>query len=127
VRILLDTHVFLWAITEDSRLSRNYREIYEAESSDLILSTASIWEILIKRGIGKLDLPEPALSYVSKQLEHNRIRRLSIQMHHLAELERLPPVHKDPFDRMIAAQARSEKIPVMSADPAFRGYGLEIL
>jgi PIN domain nuclease of toxin-antitoxin system len=127
MRVLLDTHVFLWAITDDERLPARYRDVYLSESNELVLSMASVWEMLIKCGIGKLALPKPAAGYLSKQLAKNRIQTLGIQMHHLAELEALPPLHRDPFDRMIAAQAKAERLALLSVDEAFQKYGVEVL
>ncbi len=127
MRVILDSHIFLWAITDDERLAQAHREVFLAEGAELYLSVASVWEILIKCGIGKLALPKPAAKYLSTQLEKNRIGVLGIQMHHLAKLEDLPPLHRDPFDRMIAAQAIAEKMPVLSVDPQLAAYGVRVI
>ena len=127
MRVLLDTHVFLWAITGDRRLSRVHREIYSSAANDLHLSVASVWEMLIKSALGKLPLPTPAAAYIASQMEANRITSLPIRLPHLFELETLPPVHRDPFDRMVVAQARSEGIPIVSSDTAFRKYDVKVL
>jgi PIN domain nuclease of toxin-antitoxin system len=127
VKILVDTHVFLWAITDDPRLSDNHRSRYLDPKNDLYLSVASLWEMLIKVGIGKLSVPVPAATYLLKQMEKNRLSALGIQHSHLAELETLPPLHKDPFDRMIVAQARAERMPLMTADPGLREYDVTLL
>ena len=127
MRILLDTHVFLWAITNESRLSPAQRDLFLNEASDLFLSAASVWEILIKTGLGWLPMPTPSTDYIGKQMEKNRIALLPIRVAHLAELENLPPLHRDPFDRILVAQARAEKMPLLSADAAIRQYPVEIL
>ena len=127
MKILLDTNVFLWAITDDVRLRKPQREAFMDEGNDLYLSVASVWEILIKTGLGKLPMPLPAANYVHKQMERNRIAPLGIQSHHLAALEELPPLHRDPFDRMLLAQAKSEGIPLMTGDRALRRYGVKLL
>jgi PIN domain nuclease of toxin-antitoxin system len=127
LKILIDTHIFLWAITEDGRLSEPHRAIYQDEASDLHMSIASIWEMLIKTGLGKLALPAPATEYIAKQMDQNRIATLGIRVPHLAELERLPPLHCDPFDRMLVSQARVEGMPILSADPALRKYDVAVL
>lgn len=127
MKILLDTNAFLWAITEDARLRKPQREAFMDESNGLYLSVASIWEILIKTGLGKLPLPTPAAPYVQKQMERNRIVSLGIQPHHLAELENLPPLHRDPFDRMLIAQAKADGMPLMTGDKTMRRYGLRLL
>ena len=127
MRALLDTHVFLWAIIEDRRLSRAHREIYRDAASELYLSVASIWEMLIKSALGKLPLPAPAAPYIARQMEANRVDSLPIRLPHLIALEELPPVHRDPFDRMLVAQARAEGIPIVSSDPELRKYDVEVL
>ncbi len=127
MKILLDTHIFLWAISDDARLSTAHRALYLDEANDLYLSVASIWEMLIKFGLGKLPLPAPATGYIVKQLERNRVSTLAIRVAHLAELEALPPLHRDPFDRMMVAQARVEGMPILSADSGIRKYGVAVL
>ena len=127
MRILLDTHIFLWAITSDSRLSPAQRDLFLDDASDLFLSVASLWEMLIKTGLGRLPMPAPSTDYIVRQMEKNRIAILPIREAHLAELETLPPLHRDPFDRMLVAQARAEKMPLLSADAAIRQYHVEIL
>ena len=127
MRILLDTHVFLWAVTDDARLSAAHRELYVDEGNDLYLSVASIWEMVIKAGLGKLPLPSPAAEYLQRQMEKNRLGLLGIQARHLARLEKLAPVHRDPFDRMLVAQALAEGMPMMTVDAAVRRYGVEVV
>ncbi len=96
------------------------------EGNELHLSVASIWEMLIKTGLGKLPLPSPAAEYLEKQMEKNRIALLPIRMAHLSELQGLPPLHRDPFDRMLIAQARAEKMRLLSADARMREYGVDV-
>lgn len=118
MKLLLDTHIFLWAITDDPRLSKHHRDLYTSPTSELFLSIASLWEVAIKAGLGKLQLPGPATSYLTRQMDKNQVRLLPIQAAHLSELEKLPPLHRDPFDRLLAAQARAEKMPILSGDKA---------
>lgn len=127
MRILLDTHIFLWAITSDSRLSPAQRDLFLDHASDLFLSAASVWEMLIKTGLGRLPIPTPSADYIVRQMEKNRIALLPIRVAHLAELESLPPLHRDPFDRILVAQARAEKMPLLSADAGLRQYPVDIL
>jgi len=127
VKILVDTHIFLWAITDDHRLSAENRTVYLDNSNQLYLSVASVWEMLIKCGLGKLPLPKPASGYILKQMEKNRVEMLTIRAAHLTQLESLPPIDRDPFDRMMVAQASAEGMPIMSADPALRRYGVRVL
>lgn len=96
------------------------------ERNELYLSVASIREMLIKASLGKLPLPIPATEYVAKQMEKNRVGLLPIRVAHLGELERLPHLHRDPFDRMLIAQARAEKMRMLSADGRIREYGVEV-
>ncbi len=127
MKILVDTHVFLYAITGDSRLSKKHRTLWLDEGSELCLSFASVWEMLIKAGIGKLPLPAPHAGYIFKEMEKNRLTWLGVRASHFAELDALPPLHRDPFDRMLVAQARAEKIPIATADPFLRRYGVKVL
>lgn len=126
MKILLDSHVFLWAITDSPRLTETHREFFLDEGNELHLSVASVWEMLIKVGLGKLPLPDPAAEYVTKQMEKNRIALLPIRLSHLAELQKLPPLHRDPFDRMLIAQARAEKMRMLSADAQIPEYGVDV-
>ncbi len=121
MRALLDTHTFLWAITGDKRLSRRAQEIF-AGPSDLWFSVVSVWEILIKVQIGKLDLPVPAGRYILKKLAENKIETLPISLDHVLKSEALPMHHRDPFDRMVIAQSLTEDLPLVTADPHFEKY-----
>jgi len=126
VKYLLDTHVFLWAISGDARLKKRHVEIFEAEESELYLSAASIWEALIKAGTGRLVLPQPVVGYLAREMEANRVQLLPVRMNHLQELENLPPVHRDPFDRLIVAQALAEGLRLVSSDTALKGYPVKL-
>jgi PIN domain nuclease of toxin-antitoxin system len=126
MRALLDTHAFLWGIGGDRRMSRHAREIFIGPS-DLSMSIASIWEILIKVQVGKLKLPPPAGSYIISRLSENRIETLSINLDHLLAFEDLPMHHRDPFDRMLIAQAVEENLPVVTADRHFSRYPVEVI
>src|SRR5579864_6642151 len=121
MKAILDTHAFLWALTGDARMSRLARDTF-AGPTDLSLSIASIWEILIKVQSGKLNLPRPVGPYVLRKLAENRIESLPISIDHLLALERLPPHHRDPFDRMLIAQSMEERRPIITGDPAFKQY-----
>lgn len=124
-RTLLDTHTFLWFITGNERLSGQAREVLEDREGAMLISVASLWEIAIKHGLGKLTLDRPFESLIPGELERQRIGTLGISADHLSELVRLPLHHRDPFDRLIVAQALSEGVPVISADPAFDPYGVQ--
>jgi PIN domain nuclease of toxin-antitoxin system len=127
LKLLVDTHVFLWAITADPRLSASHAKQFLDEANDLFLSVASLWEMLIKVGVGRLPLPSPPTEYLVRQMEKNRVSLLPIRTSHLTELEALPPLHRDPFDRMLIAQSRAEKMPLLTVDDAVRQYPVRIL
>ena len=126
MKAILDTHAFLWAIAGDARMSHHARDIF-AGSTDLSLSIASIWEILIKVQSGKLNFPRPAGPYVLSRLAENRIKRLPISIDHMLALERLPMHHRDPFDRMLIAQSMEEDWPIITADPMFKQYPIRVI
>jgi PIN domain nuclease of toxin-antitoxin system len=126
MKALLDTHTFLWAISGDAKLSRRAGEIF-AGPSDLWVSVVSIWEILIKVRIGKIPLPDPAGPYLVSKLAENRIERLPVSLDHVLQIELLPSHHRDPFDRMLIAQSLVEKLPLVTADPVFRHYDIDVM
>jgi PIN domain nuclease of toxin-antitoxin system len=126
MKALLDTHAFLWAISDDPRLSREARQTFSGPS-DLWLSVASIWEMLIKVKAGKLPLPEPAGSYIVRKLGDNRIEVLPIKLDHVLRIENLAVHHRDPFDRILIAQSLEEKLPLITADPIFKRYAVDVI
>jgi PIN domain nuclease of toxin-antitoxin system len=123
----LDTHVFLWAILDDPKLASTHRALLTDPDCDLFLSAASLWESLIKSGLGKLPLPKPAATFLLTQMAANRVNLLPISGEHLVELEILPPIHRDPFDRMLIAQARAEQMPILTADAEIKKYEVTVL
>jgi PIN domain nuclease of toxin-antitoxin system len=126
MKAILDTHAFLWALAGDARMSRHARDVF-AGSTDLSLSIASVWEILIKVQSGKLNFPRPAVPYVLRKLAENRIKSLPISIDHLLALERLPMHHRDPFDRMLIAQSMEEDWPIITADLMFKRYPIRVI
>lgn len=126
MKALLDTHTFLWAIAEEERLSPRARQIYTGKN-DLWLSVASIWEIVIKVRAGKLLLPQPSGPYVVRELAKNRIEVLPVNLDHVLRFEDLPVYHRDPFDRILIAQSLEEKLPLVTADPVFNRYPVEVI
>jgi PIN domain nuclease of toxin-antitoxin system len=126
MKAILDTHAFLWALAGDARMSSRARDIF-AGSTDLSLSIASVWEILIKVQSGKLNFPRPAGPYLLSRLAENRIKKLSISIDHLLAFERLPLHHRDPFDRILIAQSIEENWPIITADPMFRQYPIQVI
>jgi PIN domain nuclease of toxin-antitoxin system len=126
MKAILDTHAFLWAIVDDKKLSRRARQAYTG-SNDLFLSIASVWEILIKTQAGKLPLPEPAGPYLVKKLVQNQIELLPVTLDHVLGIESLPMHHRDPFDRLLIAQSIKEKWPIITVDPWFTRYKVEVI
>jgi len=121
MKALLDTHAFLWAIAGDRRMSARARDLFVGPS-DLYISIASVWEILIKSQVGKLPLPRPVGPYILKKIADNRIETLPISLDDLLKFETLDLHHRDPFDRMLIAQSLEEDLPLVTADPIFEKY-----
>jgi PIN domain nuclease of toxin-antitoxin system len=119
--LLLDTHVFLWMQSDPERLGSG-RSLIEDDRTELFLSAASSWEIAMKWALGKLALPEPPDRYVPDRMQRSATAGLAVSHHHALAVARLPPHHGDPFDRLLVAQATSEGLPLVTADPALRPY-----
>jgi PIN domain nuclease of toxin-antitoxin system len=126
VRLLLDTHTFLWFIEGNLNLSDTARNLIEDEGNQRFLSIASLWEISIKISLGKLELGMKITELVTQQVYGNAIDVLEIQSGHLDELTEMPFHHKDPFDRLIIAQSIVENMAVVSKDSAFRSYPVRL-
>jgi len=127
MKALLDTHAFLWWITDDVRISSRARAIISDGDNELFLSAASGWEIAIKARLGKLHLPGNPVAFVFEQLRINAIEPLAVQMSHTLRVYSLPGHHRDPFDRILVAQAQVERMPIITADPQVAQYDVEIL
>jgi PIN domain nuclease of toxin-antitoxin system len=123
-RLLLDTHALLWAVADASDLGRAARAAIEAADAPIRLSVVSLWEIVVKTSLGKLKLDMPIAQYVDERVAALGAEILAIETAHLAELEILPHHHRDPFDRLIAAQCKSEGLVLLSCDAAFDAYGV---
>ncbi len=121
-KLLLDTQCWLWWFSESGRLNNEAIASIADEANELWLSVASIWELAIKVAIGKLSLPEPLESYLSKRIPLLGARSLEITATHALRAAALPPHHKDPFDRLLAAQAQTEALTIVTADRAFNEY-----
>ena len=126
-RILLDTHVWLWFNGEPERLSDQARRAFVDPENDLFLSAASTWEIAIKHAAGRLELPAPPAQFIPTRLADNNVRPLAIQHSHTLAAAELPLHHRDPFDRMLVAQARQEGLTLATGDPRLQGYDVPIL
>ena len=127
MKLLLDTHAFLWWITDDPQLPPKARELIGERHNTLFWSAASSWEISIKYALGRLPLPEPPEQFLPVELEKNRIDSLSVIDAHAFQAGRLPRHHADPFDRMLVAQAQIESLVILSNDRKLIHYDVEIL
>ena len=127
MRYLLDTHCFLWHFREPARLSAGARAVLADPSVALWLSTASIWEIVIKERSGKLTLPEPVSDFVDTRVTAIGCAVLAIEQPHLRVLASLDMHHRDPFDRMLVAQAIVERLTIVSGDPQLRNYAVPLI
>jgi len=125
VRLLLDTHAFLWFLMGDPRLSTRAREVMETESNERLLSIASAWVIAIKTSLGKLKLSAPLAVSLHEQMAANDVTLLPVSLAHVNLVARLPFHHRDPCDRLLVAQSIEEKIPLVSADDVVAKYGVE--
>ena len=126
MRLLLDTHAFLWYITDDPRLPMSSAEAIQEQSNEVFLSVVSVWEALAKHQLGKLPLPSPADEYLHHQRQEHNIVSLSFDEPSLSHLLRLPLHHRDPFDRMLICQALQHDLTVMTSDPSFAMYPVVI-
>ena len=123
----MDTHVFLWWVTDAPSLSSRAREEIASAGNDILFSAASGWEIALKSALGRLDLPNEPPVFVPEQLYRNNFGVLPVSLHHSLAVHALPSHHRDPFDRLLIAQAQSEKIPFISGDDRLAKYDVEII
>ena len=127
MRLLLDTHTFLWWITDDPRLSAQARKVIRDKRNELLFSAASGWEIAIKARLGRLQLPDDLEQFIVTQLSINTMSVLPIQLHHALHVYTLPDHHRDPFDRMLVAQSQVEELPIVTADPQVSAYDVRTI
>ena len=125
MKLLLDTHTFLWWITDDPRLSSRVQSLIADKTNELWLSVASAWEIAIKAQLGRLRLPDDAPQFVITQLALNAIQTLPIQRRHALHVYKLPLHHRDPFDRLLVAQSKIENLPLVTADAQINEYAVD--
>ena len=123
MRLLLDTHVWLWWNTEPERLSSAVLKQVADPRNEVFLSAASIWEMAIKRGLGKLPIPEAVAAYVTRRLAADNVESLSVSAEHAAAVESLDRLHNDPFDRLLIVQARHEGLRLLTTDEKVLAYG----
>lgn len=122
MKYLLDTHAFLWFVSDDSRLSPRARSIIKDRNQEVYFSAASAWEMSIKIRLGRLTIEEELEPFIVKQLAENNFSMLSITVLHSLYTSKLPEIHKDPFDRMIIAQSKLENMSLISKDKNIKKY-----
>ncbi len=127
MRLLLDTQVWLWMVAAPTRLSAAGRSLVTAANNELLLSAASAWEIAIKYGLGKLDLPHAPADYIPRLMARGGITALPVLHNHALHVATLPLHHRDPFDRLLVAQAQLENVPILTGDKTFQLYEVETL
>lgn len=126
MRFLLDTHAFLWWVTDDDRLSDRAGGLIAEGTNDVFFSAASAWEIAIKAGLGRIRLPHDAWSFTPDQLERNAFQPLPVHVRHAVAVIALPDLHRDPFDRMLVAQAVTEGLTLLSGDQMLSEYPVTV-
>jgi PIN domain nuclease of toxin-antitoxin system len=123
VAVLLDTHAFLWWVQNDVNLSRNARR--EIAKAECYFSLASCWELAIKASLSRIGFDRPLAQFLSEELPANAISLLPIEFRHVMRVAQLPFHHRDPFDRLLIAQALEESLAIVSADDGFEAYGVQ--
>ncbi len=126
MRLLLDTHAFLWWIAGDERLSSRAAALIADGANEVLVSAASAWEIVVKRALGRVEVPTPVDRFFTAQLEANAFVPLPIQMRHALGLTALPDAHRDPFDRILVAQAVAEDLTLVTRDRVLRRYPVAV-
>jgi PIN domain nuclease of toxin-antitoxin system len=127
MKLLLDTHAFLWWNMDSPQLSPAAKSTIQSNSSEIFLSAASSWEIAIKYFKGKLELPEPPDKYISSRLSYYGFLALPIQISHTLRTFQLPDIHHDPFDRLLIAQCQMEDMAIITGDEYIKQYEVEII
>jgi len=127
MRLSLDTHAFLWSLNEDSQLPRTLVKALNDSHNDVLVSAVVVWEIAVKLAAGKLAVPPNIGSWLPAELRRRHLQPLAIDFAHVCAVEHLPMHHRDPFDRLLIAQARVENLTIVSNDQKFPAYGLPLL
>ena len=127
MKLLLDTHAFLWWIMDDPKLSPQAADAIQDSDNDIYVSVASAWEIAIKAGLGKLKLPDTPKRFVPRQIAANNFLVLPINLDHGLAVQDLPLHHRDPFDRLLVTQSQIEKMPIVTDDGLIKRYGVKVL
>lgn len=127
MKILLDTHILLWFISGDNRLSTDVRDAIRNLDNEVYLSVVSVWEVIVKHQLSKLPLPESPEIYLPKQRDRHQIASLNLDEGSVAQLVKLPSLHRDPFDRMLISQALQHGLTIATVDAAIRAYSVSVI
>jgi PIN domain nuclease of toxin-antitoxin system len=127
MKLLLDTHIFLWFISGDPKLPIHLKNSIRNLENDVYLSCVSVWEATVKYQLGKLPLPESPEIYLPKQRQQHQISSLNLDEESIAQLVNLPLLHRDPFDRILICQALKHHMTIVTVDPAIHEYSVNIL
>jgi len=125
MKVLIDTHVLLWGLQDEPKLSDRVRTLLP--KAEVWISVASLWEIIAKVQDGKLKLPTPVRDYLTLKLRENGVSVLPLTFDHVRRLEELPLHHRDPFDRILIAQSLEENLPLITADALFKNYAVRLI
>jgi PIN domain nuclease of toxin-antitoxin system len=127
MKVLVDTHTFLWNIIADHRSSAKAKQMLRSDEHELVFSLVSLWEIAIKIKTGKLNTIGSSVSYIRDEMNAYGMELLPVRYEHILQLESLPHHHGDPFDRLLIAQAITESLPILTGDTIFSLYGVKVL
>ena len=127
MRLLLDTHIFLWYISGDKKLADKAKDTISDPANEVYLSVVSLWEALIKYRLGRLPLPKAPEAYLPEQRERHKISSMPLDEASVKQLGQLPPLHRDPFDRMLVCQAMEHNLTLVTVDPAIWAYSIPVL
>lgn len=127
MRLLLDTHVFLWSLSDTPHLTRDIRDVIRDPGNDVYVSVVTLWELSIKAKLGKIELPGPAETWLPRAAEETGFETVEISAAHAVTAGQLPLHHGDPFDRLLVAQAMIERLTLASRDPFIARYDVRVL
>ena len=127
MRVLVDTHTFLWALLKDHRLSATAKQVLTSKEHELYFSLVSLWEIAVKMKIGKLNTVGSSVTYIRDEMAEYGMELLPIRYEHILQLERLPLHHSEPFDRLLIAQAVAESLPILTHDEKLPLYPVKLI
>lgn len=127
MRLLLDTQAFIWAVSAPELMSPRVRRAVQEPANEVLVSAASAWEIAINVHLRRMELPDDPQRFVPDQIEANSFGRLAVQVRHALKVADLPDIHRDPFDRLLVAQAAVEELVLVTADPTLRRYPIETI